>query len=38
LLLFGPVLYKFFKTGFSWQGGVLSQKKINFIVDFFLVL
>jgi hypothetical protein len=26
------------KTGFSWKGGVFSQKKANFLVDFFLVL
>jgi hypothetical protein len=38
LLLFGPVLYKFFKTDFSGMGVVLSQKKINFLLDFFLVL
>jgi hypothetical protein len=36
--LFGTVLYNFLKTGFSRTGGVLSQKKINFLLDFFLVL
>jgi len=38
LLLFGPVLYNFLKTGFSRTGGVLPQKKMKFLLDFFLVL
>ena len=33
-----PGLYDFFKTGFDRKGGVLSQKKVKFKVDFFLVL
>jgi hypothetical protein len=31
-------LYDFFKTGFDRNGGVLSQNKVTFSLDFFLVL
>jgi len=33
-----PGLYDFFRTGFDRKGKLLSQKKVIFRVDFFLVL